>query len=124
MDKKLEFLQVEPPLSGLPPDELAKALDEIGAKARTTYEATSKELLELLSKNDPVAILARMGWRFYAAQAMESQERWPAAEQHHLELLQALALRGLPAPTTAAIREADVVQKLAELLDTNAAAFN
>src|SRR6185312_5654923 len=124
MAKKLELMQVEPPLSGLSPEELAKTLDEIGAKARSAYERTTNDLLDLLSKNDPVAILARMGWRYFATQSVESQQRWPAGEQHHLELLQALALRGSPPEPPESVREADVVEKIAELLDTNAAAFN
>jgi hypothetical protein len=89
MGKKVEFVKVPPLLGDLPPEEVARALDEIGEKARLRYEQTSKELLDLLAKNDPIALLAFMGLRFFAVQALDEsdEQRPPAAQQHHLELL-------------------------------------
>src|SRR5262249_27070253 len=45
------------------------------------------------------------------------------AEQHHLELLQALALRAHPPIVPEASRLTDVVQRIVELLEMNAQAF-
>lgn len=99
MAKRDDFI-VMPALSErASPEEIAAAFDEMGAKARSTYDETTSELQIALRTHDPVAILARMRWRFFAAQgATNSDQQWPAAQQHHLELLQALALvNDLPA---------------------------
>jgi hypothetical protein len=126
MGRKAEFIKVPPLLGDLPPEEVAKALAEIGAKARSRYEQTSKELLELLTKNDPILILAVMGLRFFAVQALDERDdhRPPAAQQHHLELLQGMALIGSPPKVPESVRLADIVERIIDLLDTNAQAFN
>ncbi len=68
-----------------------------------------------------------MGWRFFAVQAMRDTDRdqhWPAAQQHHLELLQAIALKVSPPKEPEPGRLADVIQRIVDLLDLNTQAFN
>src|SRR5262245_60661734 len=97
----------------------------MGEKARSAYASTTKQLLAILAENDPVAILAVMGWRFFALQATANDgEPKPAGQQHHLELLQALALTGRPPAAPGPDRLADIVQKIINLLEVNAQAFN
>ena len=122
---KGDFVKIPPLLGDLSPEEFAHAVGKIGENARLRYEATAQELLTLLTNNDPVAILAAMGWRFFAAQATRTTEDyWPAAQQHHLELLQALALRSLPPDVPEHGRLADVVQRVVDLLNDNTRSFN
>jgi hypothetical protein len=119
-----DFVVIPPLADRLSPEEVATALNDMGAKARAVYDETTTELQDILRGHDAVAILARFGWRFFAAQATSSNDqRWPAAQQHHLELLQAHALvNPLPAAPKPG-RVADVVERVVELLDKNAEAF-
>jgi hypothetical protein len=124
MADKDDFVIIPPLTDKLSAEEIATALNDIGARASALYGETTRELQSILREGDPIAILARLGWRFFAAQATSSPDQhWPAAQQHHLELLQAHALvNNLPSEPTAG-RVADVVERVVELLDKNADAF-
>jgi hypothetical protein len=67
-----------------------------------------------------------MGLRFFAVQALDEsdEQRPPAAQQHHLELLQGMALMGSPPKMPESVRLADIVDRIVDLLDENAQAFN
>lgn len=124
MVDKNDFVMEPGSFSNFSDEEVAKVLEEIGTNARAKYEETSKELLDVLGRNDPVRILASMGWRYFLAQASNTEHNWQAAQQHHLELLQAIAIKGLPPELPEKARLADIVQRVAYLLDANSLAFS
>jgi hypothetical protein len=107
----------------LPTEKIMEALDDIGAEARSIHAETTTELLELLENSDSIAILAVMAIRrFFAAETAPSAH-WLAGEQHHLELLQAMALRGLPPKAPEAGPLTDVLLEAAGLLEVSARIF-
>lgn len=119
-----DFVVIPALADRLSPEKIATALNEMGAKASALYDETTRELQDILREHDPIAILARLGWRFFAAQANPSpDQQWPAAQQHHLELLQAHALVNQRPTAPKPGRVADVVERVVELLDKNAEAF-
>jgi len=96
-------------------------LNSIGEKARKTYQETRTSLVDLVSSTDPVELLSRMAWRFFSIQSSTGMGvgKEPAGHQHHLEILQGLALRSPQGRLVPGIRVADLVQRIIELLDEN-----
>lgn len=124
--KKLELVKYQSPLSDLTPEQRSQALGAIGAGARKQHFETTEKLLRIVSHTDAVGVLVRMGFRFFAIQSSTGigSSKEPAGHQHHLEILQAFALRFPRSTPDTSIRMADLVSEVIDALDKNTRAFN
>jgi hypothetical protein len=121
-----DLVEFKPPFGHLTIDQRMQLLNSIGKDAREKYDETRTKLVELISNTDAVELLSRMGWRFFGIQASTGMGvgKEPAGHQHHLEILQGLALCFPQGRSTPGGRAANLVQQAIELLDENTRSFN
>jgi hypothetical protein len=110
-----------PELPDLPDDTLRELFAGVGRDAEAKYQETRDRLLNVLTTNDAVQILASLAHLFVLVKTPRRAKRNDdkEIEQHHLELAQALALTRPLAKNPPAGRLADRVQQVIDLLLTN-----
>lgn len=119
------FMRVVSPFSDLDADKRAEALAEIAAASRTRLAETTETILTALASADRVDILAQAGMHLFGLQGNARAAAPPEVvriNQHHLELLQAMALQA-PADQDGDGRVASAMGVVLEALLENAEAF-
>lgn len=123
-DWRDDFVGVEGALLGLSPNEQTTRLNAVVAKAEAQLQASSLTLVETLAQGDTAKILAGVAMYLFSLQG-EGRAHAPADQQinqHHLELLQAIALRA-PLPPPSKQRVSASVNTVLSALRQNAEAF-
>lgn len=120
-----EFVGVDSALSGLTPDEQLALAKAAAAQAEDRFAASGKILTDTLAACDPLKILAAVGVHLLHLQGEGRERATPELRinQHHLELLQAIALRA-PPPDQSDSRVATSVTTVLAALQENAEAFS
>src|SRR5260221_5484609 len=102
---KMKFVKVENPLRDAPADVRRKAVLEVAAKARVTFDAEYPKIVHWFDTYDPIYILAFCVFYFLTSERGVDKEAVQGTLEfppHYLELLQAFALMrdrlGTPAP--------------------------
>lgn len=119
-----DFVAVESRFADLGADEQAAALEAMVAQAEIQFEASAKALTDTLAGCHPPLILAQVAIHLLNLQG-KGRDNAPEhlhIHQHHLELLQAIALRSpLPAPSDS--RVATSVVSVLAAIKANAETF-
>lgn len=118
-----EFIQMEPFFDGLTPEEKHQQLLEAQVNAEQIFSKTTTKIAEILRASDPAQLLASYGFLFFAIQADSSSTQAPTVNQHHLELLQAMALRIPPEQWGRGGRVARQITEIIDLVNDNAQSF-
>jgi hypothetical protein len=120
-----DFVSVEGALAGLNPDEQLALVKAAAADAEDRFAASGKVLTDTLAACDPPKILAAVGVHLLHLQGEGRERATPRLRihQHHLELLQAIALRA-PLPDQSDSRVSTSVTTVLAALQENAEAFS
>jgi hypothetical protein len=120
---KLKAFQMPDIFGNVPAEVRPKLMEEIGRKARAEFEAEYPKLLKWFETYDPIYVLSFCAFYFLTAPAgidKEAIEGKLEFGQHHLELLQALALM---APRAKSVKtfgvEAEALQQTLRELTNN-----
>lgn len=102
---KMKFVQMPDPFGGAPLDVRRKVMTEIATRARVSFEAEYPKIINWFDTYDPLYILSFCVFYFLSTPQGVDKEAVDGKldfAPHHLELLQAFALRrprmGTPAP--------------------------
>ncbi|MDP3746889.1 MAG: hypothetical protein Q8Q88_07540 [Phenylobacterium sp.] len=120
-----DFVGVDSVVAGLNPDEQLVVVKAAAAEAEGRFNVSAKILADTLAGCHPPRILTALGIHLLHLQGEGRERASPELRihQHHLELLQAIALRApLPAPSSS--RVASSVTTVLAALQDNAEAFS
>lgn len=105
---------------GISDDERAKVADEIGKHSEETFKKTLKKLTTLLSKHDPMGILANLSTYGLTTGVSDKKVGGSSSPdrltQAHVEICQALILQTPDKDQSWKIIEPEIIQEIWELL--------